>query len=660
MISAMLCKGRLSDFVPIGQDGAPVYQHADAFRDAVSRIPGRGEALSRFLAKPKFSPDYTRVEWFVSFAPAVPERGYRVIPWKNARADERDQALKELQSFAFELEGFADELLQSSGDKNARLFAHYLTGQGGSSRLPAVHFPGPEYIYIVDGQPVLTFWGFLAQGSRTGLDPFACLRPPRKAAPAAAGAAAAAAGATAASPALAAEDNEAGGDSSAGSSVLPPEDTAAGPDNPPADQAAAPAEPFLPDPEPENDPQPPEPEVPPAPVDWSTPPGSPGAAPQDANWSASPGSTSFSRHIAEEKTSSVNNTTAADWSTAPGAGTAAAAAQPGNAGCLWKGLKILLLILLLLLLLWLAWRLLAGTGLPWGGGSSEPARQDLVLPPEEKTGEENPPAAEPAADQGAENTALPLREENVPAVPAGTREPVAADPAAAVVEPAAAASLTDPQNDPLAAVVDPTAAQGVLPEATAQLPETANTAVPEPQTAENTAVLPPVVPEALQAQNAQVPEQSAQSADPTAAGAAVTAQNVPAAAGGELMLPGSGSTAAAAAAGGNLSFLEGNWKAVSGMMDTSTGRPLNLSYTYNNGSGELVVERQDKSRCTVRANPSYAEGKLTIEAAGRAVCPDNSSYNLPRIICQPAADGRADCQAYYSEDNHFPIKIQGN
>ncbi len=601
MLSAMLCRGRLSDFVPIGQDGAPVYQHADAFRDAVSRIPGRGAALSRFLAKPKFSPDYKQVEWFVSFAPASPERGYRVIPWKNARAEEREQALKELQSFAFELEGFADELLQLSGDGNARLFAHYLTGQGGRSRLPAVHFPGPDYIYIVDGQPVVTFWGFLAQGSRTGLDPFSCLRHPRAAA------AATAAGAAATSAQAAEEGGEgsvspsAAADGSENTAVPPPEASAAWPD-PPADKGV------------EKEDDIPEPAAP-------LPPQQP-AAPA-ADWSAPPGG-SFSRHINEERTSTVNSnsTAAADWSSPP----PAAAAPAAGGSQLGKWLKILLLLLLLLLLLWLAWRLLSGWGGSSGSSTTEPVRQETVLPPEEQSPPQNNLAAEPEKV----NTAVPAVAENL--VPAETKE--------AVVEPAAAV-------DPEVATVDPIATAFNEPwykgEAPAALPEQAEV-LPEEPVPVNNVLLTSEETQALSRQNMPLP-------DPAAAEQAQS-QN----AGGELRLPDSNSTAA----GGNLSFLEGNWKAVSGMMDTSTGKPLNLSYNYKQGSGELVVERQDKSKCTVRANPSYSGGTLTIEAAGRAVCPDNSSYTLPRIICQPSADGKADCQAYYSADNHFPIKIQGN
>lgn len=45
--------------------------------------------------------------------------------------------------------------------------------------------PGRDWIFIVDGHPVLTFWGFTEKGIETaGADPFYFLRPPKHAEPA--------------------------------------------------------------------------------------------------------------------------------------------------------------------------------------------------------------------------------------------------------------------------------------------------------------------------------------------------------------------------------------------------------------------------------------------------------------------------------------------
>lgn len=515
MLSAMLRSGRLVDYVAIGQDGAPVYKNAEAFRDAVSRISKGGPELSKFLAKPKFNLDYSQVEWYVPFDPSSPDGQYRIVGWKNAREDERAQALRQLKDFGTVLENFGEELLSGSPDKNTLLFAHYLTGQGTSSRLPAIHFPGPDYIYLVDGQPVLTFWGFLEQGGKIGLDPFACLKP----------------------------------------------------------KAAVP------------------PAVPPV------PPAAPAAA-------AAP---------------------------VPPPAAAAAAEKPCRKLWAWLlglGWWWLLLIPLLLLLLYTLWWLLFGRGFAWNefcNVARAPFQHEVVVQEEPALNLEEPGVVVKRPDVVYEGGNAVLEGTDA-ALPGGSLELNGGDISGTGPE------LTGGEL-PLNGMT-PEGGQGEEGAAPAPENQAAEAGAPEnespaPEQLESPAAEPPV------------PEPEAQNQQTPPAPQAPEAQ-------GELTLPQSAE---------NLGFLEGHWQTRSGMMDTSTGRPLNLSYDYKNNEGELVVERQDKTKCVVKAPPQMQGGRLVIEAQGRAVCPDNSSYTLPRIVCETGADGKAKCQAVYSEENQFPLRM---
>lgn len=41
-----------------------------------------------------------------------------------------------------------------------------------------IHFPDSDHVYLVDGKPVITFWGFTDHAGTYDHDPLLCLRPP--------------------------------------------------------------------------------------------------------------------------------------------------------------------------------------------------------------------------------------------------------------------------------------------------------------------------------------------------------------------------------------------------------------------------------------------------------------------------------------------------
>ena len=178
MKNTQLNSGRISDFIPIGQDGQPIYLNAEAFRAALAINPMVGEERVKCLAIPRMRADGQNIDWYVSFPPQGVDGQYHVVTWANATPAERQAALARLRDFEQCLKRLGQELSRRSGDHKSRLFARYLTGQNSVQNLPAIHFPSHEYVYIVDGIPVITFWGFCSKGDRLDQSPFYSLTQP--------------------------------------------------------------------------------------------------------------------------------------------------------------------------------------------------------------------------------------------------------------------------------------------------------------------------------------------------------------------------------------------------------------------------------------------------------------------------------------------------
>ncbi|WP_234005325.1 SrfA family protein, partial [Cronobacter sakazakii] len=91
----------------------------------------------------------------------------KVIGWASASREERERALRFLESALSSARALSKRCLES--EKTAQqLFGALLA--------KAVQFPGANFLYLVDGKPVITFWGFvnLNQGARD--DVLECLR----------------------------------------------------------------------------------------------------------------------------------------------------------------------------------------------------------------------------------------------------------------------------------------------------------------------------------------------------------------------------------------------------------------------------------------------------------------------------------------------------
>lgn len=168
MSGALLRSGTLHAFKPLGVDGQPVHASALQLREAIRLRIGREAADCLAIPQPHEAGD--TIDWY------APRAG-DVIPWSAAVEEERTQAYQHLERLHQQLLEASSRMRgDESGEK--QIFARLLE--------KAIHFPDRDHVYLVDGKPVVTFWGFTDQSGRYLHDPLLCLRPEPAPAPVAA------------------------------------------------------------------------------------------------------------------------------------------------------------------------------------------------------------------------------------------------------------------------------------------------------------------------------------------------------------------------------------------------------------------------------------------------------------------------------------------
>lgn len=157
MAKILLRSGDLDDFQSVGENGQAVFESALQIRETL-RL--RKQPLVELLAIPQLNEEGDRVDWYSSVSG-------KVMGWASASREERERALRFLESALSSARALSKRCLES--EKTAQqLFGALLA--------KAVQFPGANFLYLVDGKPVITFWGFvnLNQGARD--DVLECLR----------------------------------------------------------------------------------------------------------------------------------------------------------------------------------------------------------------------------------------------------------------------------------------------------------------------------------------------------------------------------------------------------------------------------------------------------------------------------------------------------
>lgn len=158
MAKTLLRSGDLDDFQAVGGGGQAVFDSALQIREAL-RLR-KQQALVDCLAIPQVNDEGDRVDWY------SPVEG-RSVSWKAADEDARFRALRYLESTLDSAATLSRKCMQSP--KTAQqLF--------GSLLEKALQFPGENHVFLVDGKPVITFWGFVNLNESARDDILECLR----------------------------------------------------------------------------------------------------------------------------------------------------------------------------------------------------------------------------------------------------------------------------------------------------------------------------------------------------------------------------------------------------------------------------------------------------------------------------------------------------
>jgi hypothetical protein len=156
----------LQRYRALGLAGDPVWRAAGQLRAAITQRLSREHA--DLLAIPEVDPSGRRIDWYAPF-----EGEARRL--SDLGETERAAVLEKVRSLHADLAGLADSLEapeRSGAERNfSRLLRHALTA------------PGEETLYVVDGRPVMTFWGFAADAALPGVFIARPPSPPRPAAP---------------------------------------------------------------------------------------------------------------------------------------------------------------------------------------------------------------------------------------------------------------------------------------------------------------------------------------------------------------------------------------------------------------------------------------------------------------------------------------------
>ena len=158
MAKTFLRSGNLDAVLALGENGQPVYASALQIRETL-RLRRQG-ALADCLAIPQANDRGDRLDWYAPFSG-------RMKSWLAASDHERRAALQHLTACQQDMQALSTRA-RAAENPSMRLFGALLS--------KSLQFPDQQYVYLVDGKPVITFWGFVDAQARSRDDALACLR----------------------------------------------------------------------------------------------------------------------------------------------------------------------------------------------------------------------------------------------------------------------------------------------------------------------------------------------------------------------------------------------------------------------------------------------------------------------------------------------------
>lgn len=108
---------------------------------------------------------------------------------------------------------------------------------------------------------------------------------------------------------------------------------------------------------------------------------------------------------------------------------------------------------------------------------------------------------------------------------------------------------------------------------------------------------------------------------------------------------------------GSTAFLDGRWRSRTSLMDSQTGRPLEVEYAFKNGKGTATILRSDGSKCPAPVEANVQGGKLTLNQTADAKCADGQVFDRSKVECRPGKDGKAECRGVHADGGGYSVEI---
>jgi len=159
MLGVKLRSENVDQFDVLGERGQAIHLVASQI---LTVLKGKRPDLLANFAVPQPSENGTRIDWY------APGPG-TVVAWNAATETEQSRALTRLESVRAGVAQLRESVQAKGTGNDAALLGQLLKW--------ILHHPDNSFVYLVDGQPVITFWGFVHSGADRSLDPLHALRP---------------------------------------------------------------------------------------------------------------------------------------------------------------------------------------------------------------------------------------------------------------------------------------------------------------------------------------------------------------------------------------------------------------------------------------------------------------------------------------------------
>ena len=180
MVNTLLRSGDIKDFKMLGHDGKAAYLVAAQIRE-MFRVK-LGKQYADYLAIPQRNDQGNIIDWYIPFDSTQSDGQYDIVPWTSASESEQEEALILLKEFENKVMNLGKQLASNpnlAGDQ--LLFSRLIYDPKNNidstePNLMAIRFPSNQFVYIVNGKPVITFWGFVYPQTPQNNSPFNCLK----------------------------------------------------------------------------------------------------------------------------------------------------------------------------------------------------------------------------------------------------------------------------------------------------------------------------------------------------------------------------------------------------------------------------------------------------------------------------------------------------